>query len=307
VAVVDLDSGAHHSLFKASHPGEATPLNTFQISFKEDVYSSFRVAFFNVGRPEASECSSSGPTQILILPQVKLSSIYQVDYCTDRYPPFQATHLTTVWDIGSDGTRDSVEVSDRCIFQCYSLWERGDEILQIRRLSADPSVSQKSVELSVLEGARISDKYQCIARLLPHDRLAVIVLSAIKVYAIDDSSDKAFPDLHLLHRLGSEIHPYSVSRPFVGQGSTYLVGTCGRTARRVNISHDSTVPSTVELLGRFESRHRADRSSSQFSLLVAFSHDGSHMYGFEMGIYDLTLCPSGYRGLFSDFPHLKHK
>ena len=229
-------------------------------------------------------------------PAINLICIYEVDYCPDRHPPFQATRLTTIWETDS-GPRNSVEVSDRYIVQCYRQRNGDcDEILQIRRFSTDPKVSENYVECLL---QRDSTRYnpQCVTRLLPHDRLAVVVISAIKIYAIDDSSDKTLPHFYLLHRLELEIHACAISRTFVGQSGTYLVGSCGRTARRVHISHDPAVPPTIEIMGRLRSRCERNKSSSEFRSLVSFSHEGPEL---EMGTYDLTSDSSGYRWLFLD-------
>jgi len=48
----------------------------------------------------------------------------------------------------------------------------------------------------------------------------------------------------LLHRVDSKIYP---GCPFVVRGGRYLVGTCGSKTRLVHISHDSTLPLTVEI------------------------------------------------------------
>jgi len=44
--MVDLDSGTHYDLFKLHHPQYREGLLSFQLSFKEGVRSSFRVALF---------------------------------------------------------------------------------------------------------------------------------------------------------------------------------------------------------------------------------------------------------------------
>lgn len=241
-------------------------------------------------------CSNSHPTLVK-----NFIYIYQMDYCTDRHPPFQATHLTTIWDIGTDhGPRDSVQVTDRYIFQCYSLWEENrDELLQIRCFSTDPSVSEKFVELSVVEGARISDHYHCVSRLLPHDRLAVIVLTAIKIYAIVDSSDKALPDLHLLHQLDSDM---LFRGPLLDKG-VYIWLVLAAVQPDVFISA-TTLLFHRPLKFRLKSGCGPDKSSRS---LVSFSHEGPHLYGLEMGTYDLTWYPSDYRWLLlNDFPLFKH-
>jgi len=53
----------------------------------------------------------------------------------------------------------------------------------------------------------------------------------------------------LLHRVDSKIYP---GCPFVVRGGRYLVGTCGSKTRLVHISHDSTLPLTVEIFGRLK-------------------------------------------------------
>jgi len=84
--------------------------------------------------------------------------IYQVDYLDDGYSPFRSTPLATVWDTDRSGFRNSIEVSDRYIFQCYSRWEDGDpdEILQLRHLTNDPNVSRQFVERSVAKQGAVS-------------------------------------------------------------------------------------------------------------------------------------------------------
>jgi len=46
--MVDLDSGAHYDLFKADHPQDREGLPSYQLSFKEGVRSSFRVALLDL-------------------------------------------------------------------------------------------------------------------------------------------------------------------------------------------------------------------------------------------------------------------
>ena len=52
--------------------------------------------------------------------------IYQIDYMDGGHPPFRSTHLTTISDTDRRGFRNSIEISDRYIFQCYSIWGDGD-------------------------------------------------------------------------------------------------------------------------------------------------------------------------------------
>lgn len=90
------------------------------------------------------------------------------------------------------------------------------------RLTDNPSVSQQFVERSEAGAMRAGPRdFQCKAHL-PRDRLVVITASAIEIYATHDSNDKAFPELLLLHRVGSTIHPCGTSQPFVGQ--RYILG-----------------------------------------------------------------------------------
>ena len=89
--------------------------------------------------------------------------IYEVDYLADCHPPFQSTHLTTIWDTDRKGFRNSIEISDRYIFQCYSIWggDDRDEILQLRHLTNDPSVSKQFVERSVAKQGAVSASSLC--------------------------------------------------------------------------------------------------------------------------------------------------
>ena len=56
--MVDLDSGTHYDLFKLYHPHDPEGLLSFQLSFKEGVRSSFRVAFFGPSCWKGREYSS---------------------------------------------------------------------------------------------------------------------------------------------------------------------------------------------------------------------------------------------------------
>ena len=139
--MVDLDSGIRYDLFKLHHPQDREGPSSFQLSFKEGVRSSFRVALFEISR----------------------ICIYEVDYLADCHPPFQSTHLTTIWDTDRKGFRNSIEISDRYIFQCYSIWggDDRDEILQLRHLTNDPSVSKQFVERSVAKQGAVSASSLC--------------------------------------------------------------------------------------------------------------------------------------------------
>ena len=92
--------------------------------------------------------------------EISCFCIYQVDYLADCHPPFQSTHLTTIWDTDRKGFRNSIEVSDRYIFQCYSIWGNGDwdEILQLRHLTSD---SKQFVERSVAKQGAVSALSLC--------------------------------------------------------------------------------------------------------------------------------------------------
>ena len=58
--MVDLDSGTHYDLFKLHHPQDRKDLSSFQLSFKEGVRSSFRVALFSPSIWRGSECNNVG-------------------------------------------------------------------------------------------------------------------------------------------------------------------------------------------------------------------------------------------------------
>jgi len=81
--------------------------------------------------------------------EISCFCIYQIDYLA---------HLTTIWDTDRRSFRNSIEVSDRYIFQCYSIWGNGDrdEILQLRHLTSDPNVSKQFVERSVAKQGAVS-------------------------------------------------------------------------------------------------------------------------------------------------------
>jgi len=221
----------------------------------------------------------------------------------------------TIWDTDSTGIRfqNSVNVSDRYIIQCYT-WRSDhdwDEILQLRRLSDDPSVSKKCMEHSVAEKGAADDSWRpqqgsrCKAYLLPYDRLAVIIGFAIQIYAINDSDGEALPNLLLLHRVTSNIHPHCISRALVGRDATYFVGTCGLQARRVYISHDPAIPPTTDILGPLRSTCLWETRPTQFGALVSCSYESKG--GIEMGTYDLTSYPPGYQWRYADsVPKLSH-
>ena len=58
--MVDLESGTHYDLFKLHHPQYRESLLSFQLSFKEGVRSSFRVALFNPTSSKGSEWNDFG-------------------------------------------------------------------------------------------------------------------------------------------------------------------------------------------------------------------------------------------------------
>ena len=58
--MVDLDSGIHYDLFKLHHPQYREGLLSFQLSFKEGVRSSFRVALFDPSSWKGGEWNSFG-------------------------------------------------------------------------------------------------------------------------------------------------------------------------------------------------------------------------------------------------------
>ena len=102
-----------------------------------------------------------------IATEISRICIYQVDYSDGRHPPFRSTPLATIWDTDRSGFRNSIEVSDRYIFQCYSRWEDNDpdEILQLRHLTNDPNVSKQFVERSVAKQGAVrasSLRRQCL-------------------------------------------------------------------------------------------------------------------------------------------------
>jgi len=214
----------------------------------------------------------------------------------------------TIWDTDNTGIRsqNSVNVSDRYIIQCYTRrsdhdW---DEILQLRRLSDDPSVFENYMEQSVAEKGANSNSWRpqqgsrCKAYILPYNRLAVIIGSVIQIYAINDSDDEAFPKLGLLHRVISNVYPHCISRPLVGRDATYFVGTCGLQARRVYISHNPAIPPTTDILGPLGSSCLWETHPIQFGALVSCSYESKG--GLEMGTYDLTSCSPGYQWRYAD-------
>jgi len=159
--MVDLDCGTHYDLFKLHYPQHQDGLLSFQLSFKEGVRSSFRVALFDPSCWKGREWNSFNLITFLnyyYAAEISCICIYQVDYLADCHLPFRSTHLTTIWDTDRKGFRNSIEISDRYIFQCYSKWGDGDrdEILQLRHLTNDPNVSKQFVERSVAEQGAVS-------------------------------------------------------------------------------------------------------------------------------------------------------
>ena len=65
--MMDLDSGTHYDLFKLYHPHDREGLLSFQLSFKEGVRSSFRVALFNPSCWEDRECHNFGLVRFSII------------------------------------------------------------------------------------------------------------------------------------------------------------------------------------------------------------------------------------------------
>ena len=58
--MVDLDSGTHYDLFKLHHPQDREGLSSFQLSSREGVRSSFRVALFDPTSWEGGEWNDFG-------------------------------------------------------------------------------------------------------------------------------------------------------------------------------------------------------------------------------------------------------
>ena len=65
--MMDLDSGTHYDLFKLHHPHDWEGLLSFQISFKEDVRSSFRVAVFDPSCRKNRKCHNFGLVRFSII------------------------------------------------------------------------------------------------------------------------------------------------------------------------------------------------------------------------------------------------
>jgi len=65
--MVDLDSGTHYDIFKLHHPQYQGGLLSFQLSFKEGVRSSFRVALFDPSCWKGREWNNFGLVTFLII------------------------------------------------------------------------------------------------------------------------------------------------------------------------------------------------------------------------------------------------
>jgi len=176
-----------------------------------------------VGRVVSATILVSSDSQLSAAAEISRICIYQVNYLADYYPPFRSTHLTTV---RNRGFWNSIEVSDRYIFQCYNWWENDDpdENLQLHYLTNDPDVSKQFVERSVAEQGSASASSLCrhclIISSTRHHFFPTIVWPWSPcpqfIYAIVNSGGTESPELLLLRHAAVELHPRGVSRPLVG-------------------------------------------------------------------------------------------
>jgi len=149
----------------------------------------------------------------------------------------------------------------------------------------------------------LSDDFQCKASLLPNDRLAMITMCAINIYAITNSSDEKFPELLLSYRVAVELHPRGISRPLVGHDGIFIC-ICGREAKRTFISHNPTIPPTTEVLGPLKSSSGLETSYRQLGTMALFSFNNHHEVA--MATYDLTSHLSHYRWLQLNILRISH-
>jgi len=123
----------------------------------------------------------------------------------------------------------------------------------------------------------------------------VFTKPAIEIYAIVNSSDEFFPELLLLRRVASQVHPRGVSRPLVGHDGIYLIGIRDLKAKRIFISHNPAISPTTEVLGPLKSSCGLDTSHRQFGPMASFSYNNNHEV--EMATYNLVSHPCHYQWL----------
>jgi len=82
-----------------------------------------------------------------------------------------------------------------------------------------------------------------------NDCLAVIAVSAFKIYATTNSSDEEFPWLLLLRPVAVELDLRGIPRSVAGHDGMCLVGICNFQARLIFISRDPVIPPKTEILG----------------------------------------------------------
>ncbi|KAF5352545.1 hypothetical protein D9756_006234 [Leucocoprinus leucothites] len=268
--ILDLDAErpVNHVLLATFHPQDLT-LSEFNILIKEDNHSSFLVALYK------KECWDNESTRICI---------YQVEQQIEPKIRFRATSLAVIWDCPRGHIRSCVELSERYIIQCCSLLNTDSDhtpvILQLRRYSKDPAVSEKYIE------KQLADEGSAKAFLLPNDRLGVITWFSVEIYSIHETSNTAMPDLVLLHRIPADYNPSFSSRPFIGKNGIHLVGVYQDVVSRVVIDHDFAVPPIIKSIGSLKFKPSYSRSHTKFGPLVSVYFQGQNEI--DIATYDLS-------------------
>ena len=75
----------------------------------------------------------------------------------------------------------------------------------------------------------------------------------------------------------------------------YFICICGRTAKRIFLSHNPTIPPSTEVLGPLKSSSGLETSYRQLGTMALFSFNNHHQVG--MATYDLTSHLCHYRWL----------
>ncbi|KAF5352543.1 hypothetical protein D9756_006232 [Leucocoprinus leucothites] len=268
--ILDLNAerATHHILLKTSHPQDSI-LPVIKFFIKEDSRSSFRVALYK------KECWDDESTRICI---------YQIEQQIGPKIRFRATTLAVIWDCPRGHIRSCVELSERYIVQCCSLLNTGRDrkpvMLQLRRYSKDSTVSERYIEKQLV------DIGWAKAFFLPNDRIGVVTRASVEIYSIHETSSSRMPDLVLLHRIPAECNPTFSSRPFTGSCRTHLVGIRQDVVKHFSISHDITIPPTVETMGPLKFKPNYTTSHTKFGPLASvYFQDENEI---DIATYDLS-------------------
>ncbi|KAF5361987.1 hypothetical protein D9756_002420 [Leucocoprinus leucothites] len=210
--------------------------------------------------------------------------IYEVDYRYERKPKFQATLLATIWDCARGNVRSCVDLSENYLVQCCGLInvdkDKLSVILQLRRYSGDPAVSERYTERQLTQVGPVRTFF------LPNDQLGVVTTSSVEVYAIRETKSTASPELTLLHRIPVNYDPNLSSRPFIGPRETRLVGVCDNFIQCISISHDPSTPPTIDMMGPMKFGSTGTTSHAKFGPLASVFYKTRHCI--ELTTYDLS-------------------